>query len=99
MFEEVDPCRTARGEDRQTYTAVAIQISGQSVEQLCSLFHNREVGCKIGIEHVVEAQCAKRIYHLAGNNCTCRIAKRFAQCNTHCRSSLYYNNLIGICQV
>ena len=60
MLEEVDPARAAAREDREVLAAL------HALDQLMTLFHDREVGAEIRVEDAIEAEAVEGGDHLAG---------------------------------
>ena len=65
VLEEVDPCRAARGSDGNAHRLVAGDEFAQAVHNLGRLLHDRDIGAKVGIEHIVHAHLAQGRNHLA----------------------------------
>ena len=99
VLEEVDPCRTAGGKDRQADGLVALEVTGQAVQYLGSFFHDGEVGGKVRVEHVVETQFAQGIYHLARHQCAGGQIELFAQGGSYGRCRLHNDHFVWIGKV
>ena len=65
-------------------------------EEFCGLFHDGEVGAKVGVKHLIKAQAAQGGNHLALDVGADRHAEAFAQSCTDGRSGLYHDIFLRI---
>ena len=99
VLEEIDPCRTARCQYRQTHAPVTVQVLRQPLEHLGAFLHYGQVGSEISVEHVVETELPQGRHHLAGDKCPGRQAELLSYRRPHRRSGLHDDDLPWISKV
>ena len=99
MLKEIDPCRAAGCQDRQTDTPVPVQIPCQAVQHLGSLLHDCKVCSEVSVEYIVEAELPQGGDHLAGNKCTRLHAEFLSYGSPHSRRGLHYDDFVRVGKV
>ena len=99
VLEEVYPCRAAGGEYRQAHVLVAVEVTGEAVEEFAPFLHDGEVGGEIGVKDFVESQLPQGCHHLAGDGGARRIAELFAQGCPHGWGGLHDDGLLRVVEV
>lgn len=92
LLHPVGP-RGAAARDERELTA-----RGEALDELGTLFHDRDVGGEVRIEHLVEAEHAKSRIDLTGRKLTGLHAESFAESDTDGRSDLNDAGLGGIAE-
>ena len=92
LLHPVGP-RGAAARDERELTA-----RGEALDELGTLFHDRDVGGEVRIEHLVEAEHAKSRIDLTGRKLTGLHAESFAESDTDGRSDLDDAGLGGIAE-
>jgi len=79
IFHEGDPAGRATGKHGQGDVFLIDQGALEAGEQLGALFHDGEIGGKVGVEDGIESHAAQRGGHLSGNQCAGLHAEAFAE--------------------
>ena len=90
MLQEFDPAGAAACQNRE------IAVVPDTVDELGGFLHDREIGCKIRVEHLVEAQHTERRHHLACADGPRFHAEGLADCDPHRGGGL---NNDGLCRI
>ena len=98
LFDETDPPRTATRHQRHFYFLIAFQVFPDPLQQFCPFFHNSQVGGKIRIENIIEAQPAEGGNHFTRYQCPRFISEIASQSRTDSRSCLGYHDFVRIGQ-
>ncbi|OPX86965.1 MAG: hypothetical protein A4E54_01890 [Pelotomaculum sp. PtaB.Bin117] len=67
-------------------------------KQLAALFHNGQVGGKVGVENFIETEFPDRGNHLSGRHAAGLHTEHFTDSHTHRRGGLDHDMLLGIGQ-
>ena len=99
MLEEVHPCRATGSQDGQADGFVSVEITCQTVQDFRTFFHDGEVGCKVGVEYIVESQFAQGVDHFPGNQCAGGKSEFFSQSGAYGGCGLYDDYFVRVGQV
>ena len=89
-FDELDPPRRAAGYHGK------LPLMGESMNQLVGFLHNGQVGCKLGVEHLVESQGPEGTDHLAGHQASLSQAHRLSEPYPDGGCGLHQNHQRGV---
>ena len=91
-LEEAHPARAAGGEHRP---AVVLFVR-EAFEKFAALLHDGEVGGKVGVEHIVEAQLAQSSRHALGRGKLRRKVELLRPGRAHRRRDLHDRDGVGV---